>query len=77
MVILITLGQGLITIGMLLKGVVVRFVSCRAIFFVAIMPFGIGLGFPATAVASVAVYFILKNNDINYVWSFKTNIVES
>lgn len=70
---LIAFGQGLIAIGMLLKGWVFCLACFGAIvFFVAIAPLGIGAGFPATIIASVAVYFILKNDDLNYLWYFKT-----
>jgi hypothetical protein len=70
---LISFGQGLIAIGMLLKGWMVRF-SCigAIIFFLAIAPLGIGSGFPATITLSVAIYFILKNDDLNYLWNFKS-----
>ena len=73
MVSLIAFGQGLIAIGMLLKGWIVRLAFFGAIvFFIAITPLGIGSGFPATLITSVAIYFILKNDDLNYLWYFKT-----
>lgn len=73
MVSLIALGQGLIAIGMMLKGWMVR-VACfgAIVFFIAITPLGIGSGFPFTILASVAIYFILKKDDLNYLWFFKT-----
>jgi len=73
MVSFIAFGQGLIAIGMLLKGWIVRLACFGAIvFFIAIIPLGIGSGFPATLITSVAIYFILKNDDLNYLWFFKT-----
>lgn len=73
MVKMIAFGQGLIAIGMLLKGWVFRLACFGAIvFFLAIAPLGIGSGFPATIITAVAVYFILKNDDLNYVWFYKT-----
>ena len=73
MVTIISLGQGLIAIGMLLKDWVVRLAGLGAIvFFLAIAPLGIGAGFPATLVLVVAIYFILKNDDFNFLWKFKT-----
>ncbi len=73
MVTIISLGQGLIAIGMLLKDWVVRLASLSAIvFFLAIAPLGIGAGFPATIVSAVAIYFILKKDDLNFIWKFKT-----
>jgi len=72
MVTLIAFGQGLIAIGMLLKGWVVRIAGIGAIvFFLAIIPLGIGSGFPATLLSAVSIYFILKNDDLNYLWKFK------
>lgn len=72
MVTFISIGQGLIALGMLLKGWVV-YLACigAVIFFLAIAPFGIGSGFPASLLWSVAIYFILKNDDLNYLWKFK------
>ena len=72
MVKLIAFGQGLIAIGMFLKGWIFRIASFGAIvFFLAIAPLGIGSGFPATLIAAVAMYFILINDDLNYLWYFK------
>ncbi len=73
MVTLISLAQGLIAIGMLLKGWIVRLACLGAIiFFFAIAPLGVGSGFPFTLITSLAIYFILKNDDLNYLWHFKT-----
>jgi hypothetical protein len=72
MVTLISFGQGLIALGMLLKGWLVRLACYGAIiFFLAIIPLGIGAGFPATLISAVAIYFILKKDDLNYLWKFK------
>ncbi len=72
MVTLISFGQGLLAVGMLLKGWVVK-AACvgSLIFFLAITPLGIGSGFPASLLASLAIYFILRNDDLNYLWHFK------
>lgn len=71
---LIAIGQGLIAIGLLLKGWIVRFACFGAIlFFLAIMPLGIGSGFPFTLITSIAIYFILKNDDFDFLWKSKTN----
>ncbi len=73
LVTLISFGQGLIAMGMLLKGWAVRLAGLSAIvFFLAIAPLGIGSGFPATILSAFSVYFILKNDDLNYLWKFKT-----
>ncbi len=72
MVTLISFGQGLMAIGMLLKGWVVRLAGLGAIvFFLAISPLGIGSGFPATLLSALSIYFILKNDDLNYLWRVK------
>jgi len=73
MVTIISLGQGLIAIGMLLKDWVVRLASlCAIVFFLAIAPLGIGAGFPATLISILAIYFILKKDDLNFIWKSKT-----
>ncbi len=73
MVTLIAFGQGLIALGMLLKNWMVRLAGLGAIiFFLAIAPFGIGSGFPATLLSAASIYFILKNDDLNYLWKFKS-----
>ncbi|MBT8274206.1 MAG: hypothetical protein KJO77_10390 [Bacteroidia bacterium] len=67
----ISFGQGLIAIGMLLKGWLVRLACIGAIIFLlAIVSLGIGSGFPATVIAAAALYFILKKDDLNYLWKF-------
>lgn len=69
MVTLISFGQGLIAIGMMLKGWLVQLACIGAIiFFLAIMPLGIGSGFPAPLITTIAIYFILKKDDLNYLW---------
>ena len=72
MVTMISIGQGLLAIGLLLKGWTVRIACFGAIvFFLAIAPLGIGSAFPFSLIASAAIYFILKNDDLNYIWKFK------
>ncbi len=73
MVTIISIGQGLIAIGMLLKDWLVRLACIGAIiFFLAITPLGIGSAFPFTIITIVAIYFILKNDNLNYLWKFNT-----
>jgi len=71
MVTFISLVQGLIAFGLLLKGWIVR-LSCfgAIVFFIAILPLGIGAGFPATLFTAIAIYFILKNDDLSLLWDF-------
>jgi len=69
MVTLISIGQGLIAIGMALKGWLVRLAGIGAVvFFIAITPLGVGAAFPFTIFTSVAIYFILKKDDLDYLW---------
>lgn len=69
MVTIISFGQGLIAIGMLLKGWLVRLAGFGAIlFFLAIAPLGIGSGFPFSLICLAAIYFILKKDDLDYLW---------
>jgi len=73
MVTIIAIGQGLIALGFLLKGWFVRLACAGAIvFFLAITPLGIGSGFPATIITTVAVCFILKNDELDFLWNLKT-----
>ena len=73
LVTLISFGQGLIAIGLLLKGSWVKIACIGAIvFLLAITPLGIGSGFPCSIVAAVAIYIILKKNNLNYLLKLKT-----
>lgn len=73
MVSTIAIGQGLIALGMLLKGWLVRLACIGAIIFLlAIAPLGIGSGFPSSIIVAIASYFILKRDNLNYIWKFKT-----
>jgi hypothetical protein len=72
MVTLISFGQGLIAIGMMLKSWYVKIACIGAIvFLLAITPLGIGSGFPCSIIAAVAIYIILKKNNLNYLWKLK------
>jgi len=73
MVSLIAFGQALIAMGMLLKGWWVKF-SCigAIIFFMSIAPLGLYAGFPFSIIASIAAIFILKNDDLNFLWKFRS-----
>lgn len=65
----IAIGQGLIAIGMALKGFLVRLACIGAIvFLIAISPLGIGSGFPAPVIIAFAIYMVLKKDDLNYLW---------
>jgi hypothetical protein len=60
--------QGLIAISMLLKGLIYKIGLIGGILFlVAIVPFGIGSGFPSTLIMAIAMYMLLKDSK-NYIW---------
>jgi hypothetical protein len=60
--------QGLIAVSMLMKGWIYKIGSIGAMtFFVAIIPFGVGSGFPCTAIMATAIFILLKENR-QFVW---------
>ena len=60
--------QGLIAISFLLKGWIYKTGSIGAIIFLlAIVPLGIGSGFPCTIILSLALYVLLKEKH-DYLW---------
>ena len=72
MITLISIGQAAMALGFLLKGAWVQIACFGAIvFFLAITPLGIGSGFPFPLIGIVAVYFILKKDDLTYLWKLK------
>ncbi len=75
MVSAIAIGQGIIALGFLLNGFWVRFACIGAIIFqLAILPLGIGSGFPATLIGALAAFVILKKDRMDFLWrSEKTN----
>lgn len=61
--------QGLIAISFLLKGWFYRMGSIGAIIFlVSILPFGVGSGFPCTAIMAVAIFILLRKNRNLFLW---------
>ena len=73
MVSLIAFGQATIAAGMLLKGWWVKLASIGAIIFLmAIAPLGLYAGFPFSIIASIAAIFILKKDDLNFLWKFRS-----
>mgnify|MGYP001547281332 CR=1 FL=1 len=72
MVTLISIGQGLIALGMLLNGRWVRLACIGAIIFLmAIAPLGVGSGFPFSITASIAAWIIIKKDNLNYLWKLR------
>ncbi|MGI9553116.1 MAG: hypothetical protein ACR2MT_18055 [Aurantibacter sp.] len=69
MVTAISFGQGVIALGMLLKGRWVKLACLGAIIFLlAIAPLGVGAAFPFSIIAGAASYFILKKDRLDYLW---------
>lgn len=67
----IAIGQGLIALGLSLKGIWVKLACIGVIIFLAgIAPLGLNSAFPFSITVSIAAYFILKKDDGNYLWRF-------
>jgi hypothetical protein len=67
---LIATCQGLIAISMLLKGWLYNIGSVGAIIFLlSILPFGVGSGFPCTAIMAIALFILLKRHNNELIWS--------
>ena len=67
--------QGLIAISMLLKGWIFRIGSIGAIIFLlAILPFGVGSGFPCTAIMAAAIIVLLRKHNNEFIWQ-KNNLI--
>ena len=69
----IAICQGLIAIAFLLKGWVFKMGCIAAIvFLLAIVPLGIGSGFPCTAIMAIALFILQKKHGSNFVWRNNT-----
>lgn len=67
----IAVGQGLIALGMLLKGYWVTLACAGAILFlIGIAPLGLFAAFPFSATVSIAAWIVLKNDDKEILWKF-------
>ena len=70
LVTLIAVGQGVIAIGMLLKGWMVKLACVGVIIFLlAIAPLGVGSAFPFSITVGLASYFIIRRDDHDFIWS--------
>jgi hypothetical protein len=68
----IAVCQGLIAISMLSKGWVFKTGCIGAMtFLISILPFGVGSGFPCTAIMAIAIFILLKKHSNNFVWETK------
>jgi hypothetical protein len=66
---LIAVGQGLIALGMLMRGFWVKLACLGAIvFLLAIAPLGVYAAFPFSLTAAAACFFILKKDDRKSIW---------
>ena len=65
----VAICQAFISVSMLLKGWIFRLGSIGAIiFFLAILPLGVGSGFPCTAIMATAMFILLRKHSNNFVW---------
>lgn len=62
--------QGLVAISMLVKGWIYK-IGCvgAVIFLLSILPFGVGSGFPCTAIMAMAVIILLRKHNDEFAWS--------
>jgi hypothetical protein len=66
---MIAICQGIIAISMLLKGWFFRIGTIGAIIFLlAILPLGVGAGFPCTAIMAVALLILLRKQKAEFIW---------
>jgi hypothetical protein len=66
---MVTIGQALIAIAMLLKGWIFKPGCIGGIFFlVAILPLGVGSGFPCTAIMAIAMFILMRKQGHDYFW---------
>ncbi|MEQ9378219.1 MAG: hypothetical protein RIG68_23715 [Imperialibacter sp.] len=70
---IIAIGQAMIAIGMLLNNWWIKLASSGIILFLAcIAPFGIYSAFPFSVTVSLSAWFILKKDNLDYLWKFRS-----
>lgn len=75
MVTAISIGQAMIAFGMSLKGVWVKLALLGAILFLlCIAPLGVNAAFPFSITVSLAAYYILRKDDLNYLWKYYSQL---
>lgn len=64
--------QAMIAIAMLLRGWIYS-AGCIAaiVFLLAILPLGIGAGFPCTAIMAIGCYILFRKQPVNFLWENK------
>jgi hypothetical protein len=61
--------QTLIALSMLLKGWVFKLGAVGGIIFLlSIIPFGVGSGFPCTAIMAIAIFILIKKDKNTFAW---------
>lgn len=74
----IAVGQGMIALGMLLRGLWVKLGCIGAIIFLmSIAPLGVGAGFPFSITVSIGAYLILRKGEHDYLWVSRRPEAES
>lgn len=69
----IAVCQGLIAISMLLKGRIFQLGAVGSIIFLlAILPLGLGAGFPCTAIMAAAMFLLIKSHKDEFIWQHKS-----
>lgn len=73
---MVATSQAMIAISMLLKGWTFT-VGCLGaiIFLLAILPFGVGAGFPSTGIMAVACFVLLKKQPVNFIWNKRKPLI--
>lgn len=72
LVTMISICQGLIALGMAIKGIWVKLACIGSIiFFLFISPLGVGAAFPFPLITALAAYLIIKKDNLDYIWKFK------
>ena len=69
---LVAVCQGLIAFVLLLKGFILR-VGCWGgiVFLLALVPFGVGSGFPCTVVMATALFVVMRKEARHWPWPAK------
>lgn len=74
----IAVGQGVIALGMILRGLWVKMACIGAtIFLLSIAPLGVGAGFPFSITVSIAAYLIIRKGEHDYLWVSRRRETES
>ena len=67
--------QGCIAISMLLKGPPFYLGAMGSILFLlAIIPFGVGAGFPSTGILATAMFILVRNHNNKFIWRSTSRI---